>query len=135
MGQDETYGNVKRESLVHSFVKLPSGIIHQLRWTMRVLSGLMRCPGFRTGLYRFCGLMWKHGTVWALAPWDGVYSWWVGSELESVCARPLWHGPFKRGRWISVHRVVWGGMECLPLFDNGYSVCDGVINCVPCLWG
>ena len=135
MGQDETYSKVKRKNIMHSFVKLLSGIIHQLRWTMRVLSGLMSRPRFRTCLFRFCGLMWKRGTVWALVPWDGVCSWWMGSKLESVCTRPFWHGSLERGGWISVHRIVWGGKECLPLLDNRYGVCEGVVDCIPCLWG
>src|ERR1700742_352045 len=126
MGQDETYSNVKHERFVHSFMKLSSGIDHQMGWTMLVFSGLMSRPGFRTGLFRFCGLMWKRGTVWALVPWDGICSsWWMGSELESVCVRPFWHGSFKRRGWISVHRIIWGGKECLPLLDNRYSVREG----------
>ena len=135
MSQGETYSKVKRKNIVHSFVKLLSGIVHQMGWTMRVFSGLMRCPRLQTGLYRFCRLMWKHGTVWALFPWDGVCSWWMGSELESVCVGPLWHSPFKRGGWIPVHRIVWGSKECLPLLDNRYGVHEGVVDCVPCLWG
>src|ERR1700742_1116045 len=102
---------------------------------MWVLSGLMSCPGFWAILYQFSGLMWKRGTVWVLFLWDGVCSWWMGGKLESVCARPLWHCSFKRGGWISVHGVVWGCKECLPLLDNGYGVCEGVVDCIPCLWG
>ena len=49
--------------------------------------------------------------------------------------RSLWHGSFKRGGWISVHRIVWGGKECLPLLDNRYGVREGVVDCVPYLWG
>src|ERR1700742_4857181 len=110
-------------------MKPPSDILHQMEWAMRVFSGLMSCPRFQTGLYWFSGLMWKCGTIWVLFLWDGVCPWWMGGKLESVCARPLWHGSFKRGWWIPIHGVLWGVKECLPLFDNGYGVHKGVVNC------